>query len=114
VRADGSSEVLDDGRGIPLGVFVDTGYASARGSLATGDILVLYSDGAVERRGESIDRGIERLALLVAEQAPSPRDLCDRVRDTLRAEGPLGDDVALVLAQRVVPAMPRVTSVSTG
>ncbi len=36
------------------------------------DVLVLYSDGLVERRGESIDVGLARLADAVARAADEP------------------------------------------
>ncbi len=100
VRDGGRAEVLDEARGIPLGVFVDPGYENAHGSLGPGDTLVLYSDGAVERRGESIDTGIARLAALASTEAISARDVCDTVRDGLLADGAFADDVALVFARR--------------
>ncbi|HJU48439.1 MAG TPA: SpoIIE family protein phosphatase, partial [Gaiellaceae bacterium] len=104
VRADGRPDVLDEARGIPLGVFADAAYENSVGVLGEGDLLVLYSDGAVERRGEAIDEGIERLAALVARNGLSSRELCDVVSDALRAEETVTDDVALVLARRVARA----------
>lgn len=101
VRADGRLEVLDDGRGIPLGVFSDAEYRNASDVLAEGDLLVLYSDGAVERRGEPIDAGIARLAEVLGADGRSTRDLCDTVRAALDAEGRVSDDVALVLVRRL-------------
>ena len=37
------------------------GYKSESHPLPAGTALLLYTDGLVERRGESIDRGLERL-----------------------------------------------------
>lgn len=100
VRLDGTWEMLDEARGIPLGVFAGLGYTTGRASLRHGDVLVLYSDGAVERRGEAIDEGIARLAAAVAAQHGSAQEVCDGVRDALRAEVPFTDDVALLVARR--------------
>lgn len=109
VRADGRVDVLDEGRGIPLGVFPDASYVNADGVLTEGDLLVLYSDGAVERRGEPIDAGIARLASLVGAGGRSSREACDTVRATLRAEATVTDDVALVLVRRLGVDSRRVT-----
>ena len=43
----------------------------------TGTIVLLYTDGLVERRGESIEEGLERLRAL-AEGARDAEDLCAR------------------------------------
>jgi serine phosphatase RsbU (regulator of sigma subunit) len=76
-------------------------YTEARGRLEPGAMLLLYTDGLVEKRGESIDAGLERLRA-AAESAPGDADaLCDRVLEALDAEG-REDDVA-VLALRYVP-----------
>lgn len=45
----------------PLGTHAVRGLEQSIVQLAAGDLLVLYTDGLVERRGEDIDRGIERL-----------------------------------------------------
>ncbi|MGW7824181.1 PP2C family protein-serine/threonine phosphatase [Streptomyces puniciscabiei] len=47
--------------GPPLGTGLG-GYESATYPLAAGETLVLFTDGLVERRGEDIDRSLERLA----------------------------------------------------
>jgi len=47
--------------GLPLGVVPCT-YTATTVRLAEGATLVAFTDGLVERRGESIDRGLERLA----------------------------------------------------
>ena len=56
LAADGATRVLWDGRSLPLGF--DQERTEGDAQLAAGDALVLYTDGLVERRGESLDAGI--------------------------------------------------------
>lgn len=83
---------------VPLGVggiaFNDHAFI-----VAPGDTIVLYTDGVVERRGQSVDQGVRALCDGLETLGPgaSPAALC---RATLRASsGPLDDDRA-VLAMR--------------
>ncbi len=83
---------------VPLGVggiaFTDHAF-----KVAPGDTVVLYTDGVVERRDQSVDKGVRALcdALEAIGPSPTPAALC---RATLRASsGPLDDDRA-VLAMR--------------
>jgi serine phosphatase RsbU (regulator of sigma subunit) len=101
VSSDGRAGFLAGKPGLPFGVADETEYTEARGRLEPGAMLLLYTDGLVEKRGESIDAGLERLRA-AAEGAPAHADaLCDRVLEALIAGG-REDDVA-VLAVRYVP-----------
>lgn len=76
--------------------------------LETGSLLVLYSDGLIERRGSLIDHGLERLALACAELADAPiESVCDHVFAALGADSGRADDV-VVLAVRLDPLPTRV------
>jgi serine phosphatase RsbU (regulator of sigma subunit) len=60
--------------------------------------VLLYTDGLVERRGEPIDRGVDRLRAVVAELTAEGRDLeelCDELVRRMLPERP-EDDVAIV------------------
>ena len=61
LRADGTVEALPYADGPPVGLS-DGGRREVTATLAAGDSLVFYSDGLIERRGESIDDGLARLA----------------------------------------------------
>ncbi|SCL30799.1 Serine phosphatase RsbU, regulator of sigma subunit [Micromonospora rhizosphaerae] len=69
-----------------------------------GAVLVCYTDGLVERRGELIDAGIERL---IAAVAPAPaEEVCATVMATLDAEHPT-DDIALLAIRHTASAAVR-------
>jgi anti-sigma regulatory factor (Ser/Thr protein kinase) len=84
----------------PLGVVAELDPQSSRWRLTEGSMLVLYTDGLVERRGEAITDGIERLRTAIVNE--TPERLCVRVMDSMIGSYVPADDVAL-LALRVTP-----------
>ncbi|MFL5781816.1 MAG: PP2C family protein-serine/threonine phosphatase [Thermoleophilaceae bacterium] len=96
LRPDGSAEFLDGGLSTPLGVLANGSRPTAGVDLEPGSLLVLYTDGLVERRDASIDVGMERLADAARGADRDPERFCDAVlRAMLGSEGP-ADDVALL------------------
>ena len=78
----------------PLGVGADRPRSSTEVPLPEGSVMVLYTDGLVERRGEVIDAGLERLRRAVC--ADEPEEVCNRVlRELIGARIPT-DDIAMV------------------
>jgi serine phosphatase RsbU (regulator of sigma subunit) len=64
--------------------------------LDPGSLVLLYTDGLVERRDASIGIGLARLASAARVAERDPERFCDAVvRAMLGTEGPL-DDVALL------------------
>src|SRR4029077_12180474 len=57
VHADGTTRTLEDGRDIPLGLRTDRPRPEARVTMPARATLLLYTDGLVERRGQSLDTG---------------------------------------------------------
>ena len=86
--------------GTALGVISDPTYEAASFPLAAGSILMLYTDGLIERRGESIDEGLERLRS-VAEGFTDVQALCAAVERLVPAEP--ADDVAFIAASAPAP-----------
>jgi anti-sigma regulatory factor (Ser/Thr protein kinase) len=84
----------------PLGVVTELEPQSSRWSLTDGSVLVLYTDGLVERRGEAITEGLERLRTSVRSEVPER--LCGQIMDDMIGSYVPADDVAL-LALRVTP-----------
>ncbi|MEP6892355.1 MAG: SpoIIE family protein phosphatase, partial [Gaiellaceae bacterium] len=93
--ADGSVVRLDEGRSLPIGASADAVYVEAVVPLEPASLMVFYTDGLVERRGESIDTGIDRLASEIATSASAVADVADRIIDTL-FDANHTDDVVLV------------------
>jgi serine phosphatase RsbU (regulator of sigma subunit)/anti-sigma regulatory factor (Ser/Thr protein kinase) len=86
------------GRSTPLAVGEEHARTEETARLAAGATVVLYSDGLVERRGESIEAGIERLTRRVEELVDegTPELAADLVAGLLDEDGQ-ADDVALLV-----------------
>jgi serine phosphatase RsbU (regulator of sigma subunit) len=98
VRADGTAETLEGGRGLPLGLLADRRRDQASLRLPAAATLLVYTDGLVERRRRSLDDGIARATSAVVEGRALPvEELADNLMTTLAPEGGYEDDVALLL-----------------
>ena len=107
-RANGSVMQLPDG-GPPLGLDTHIERSATHTSLGLGDSLWLYTDGLVERRGESIDVGLGRLREAIDSSITYDYD--EALRAVYDALGrPTDDDVAaLVLAAKTSDIIDKVT-----
>jgi anti-sigma regulatory factor (Ser/Thr protein kinase) len=100
---DGAVDLIEEGRGPPLGAVADALFHETSGELAPGTTLLLYTDGLVERRDMWIDEGLERLTVEASAAAgAAPEELVSRLLDGLVPAGGGQDDVA-VLAARLAP-----------
>ncbi|WP_053227300.1 SpoIIE family protein phosphatase [Solirubrobacter soli] len=106
VSPNGDTRFLEGARGVPLDRALGQVYEDTTALVTEGSTLILYSDGAVERRGEALDVGMGRLAVAASTAARlTPEALCSAVLDALFEEGRhRRDDVAL-LAARALPLM---------
>jgi PAS domain S-box-containing protein len=87
--------------GTPIGLGVGA-YESRELELAAGTLIVLYTDGLIETREADIDAGMERLRAALAQTHALPLEhLCDRVIDTMVADGS-EDDIALLVARTLI------------
>lgn len=101
IDADGTATLLSRTPDLLLGLDPSTARSDHEEVLRPGATVLLYTDGLVERRGESLDRGLEWLrATAFALGALPLEDLCDGLLAELGNE--LDDDVAL-LAIRAHP-----------
>lgn len=100
---DGQVTFLDQDHGMLLGVSAGEGMTDAATEVRDGDVLVLYTDGLVERRGESLQVGLARLAIAAqaAEaQTTTAEGLCDAlVNVLLPSTSSREDDVALLVVR---------------
>lgn len=94
----GANEVLEGGRRPLLGYGGGRSSVAEQRRLIVGDMMVLYSDGLVERRHEVLDVGIDRLrGHLVDLQHRPPQEVCEQLIDRLGGDGRTDDDIALLL-----------------
>lgn len=94
---------LDGVRNVPLGALDDPGFGVAEAHLEPGSTVVLYTDGLVERRGQSLEEGFERLKAAVAAGGLEPEDLCEAILGGTLGAATSSDDVTFVVAN--APAM---------
>jgi phosphoserine phosphatase RsbU/P len=84
--------------GPPVGVEPTAGRSSAVVPVPVGGVMVLYSDGLVERRGEILDTGLEHL--LASVTTGHPEVVCNAAVERLIGSKPPRDDVAIVAVRR--------------
>jgi serine phosphatase RsbU (regulator of sigma subunit) len=99
LRPDGSTQ-LPEADGPPLGVGTPTRSVRTV-PFGAGDLVVAFTDGLIERRGEDITDGQDRAALAAESLAAQPLDqlvpsLVSKVGDPRR-----DDDVAVLAARRL-------------
>ena len=83
----------------PLGATRLPSYEEREHDIDAGSTLVLYTDGLVERAGESLDAGLERLTMAVRAGGGDLEQLGDSLVEQLLPDGPTVDDAALLLAR---------------
>jgi serine phosphatase RsbU (regulator of sigma subunit)/anti-sigma regulatory factor (Ser/Thr protein kinase) len=108
VRApDGTARFLEHKPLPPLGVCEHTNYESWEARLDTGATVLLYTDGLVERRQESIDAGLGRLRKALAGAPEELEQLCSSVLAELAGGVVLRDDAALFALRPLRQSSPR-------
>jgi PAS domain S-box-containing protein len=91
------------GRSLPLGISLkdEAERPEARCRLGPGSVIVLYTDGLVERRRRSLDDGLERLVAEVeARREEAPAQLAADLLRTLAAGERQDDACAMALSLR--------------
>ncbi|WP_306215849.1 SpoIIE family protein phosphatase [Actinoplanes sp. RD1] len=111
--ADQTVRYLRDGHGDPLGVG-GSPTAPATTTLGPGEVLLLYTDGLIERPGETLDDGLVRLARVTAAAAGThgrtvptslPDRLCSLTVERITRTS-YADDVTVLAAHRLPACAP--------
>jgi serine phosphatase RsbU (regulator of sigma subunit) len=101
VRADGETELVEGGRGTLLGLLPGI-VDSTTLPWSPGDSLVLYTDGLVERRRESMTNGLGRLVVAAAGMAgAAPAALAEQLVADLSPSDSREDDVAVLAVRQL-------------
>jgi len=82
---------------LPLGTGEHRPRSTTSIEMPAGAVVVCYTDGLVERRGEPIDAGLERLRSAI--QLGPAEDVCATVMSSVGVEQPT-DDIALLVIHR--------------
>jgi serine phosphatase RsbU (regulator of sigma subunit) len=93
--SDGEARFLDPDVGLPIGVRADTEYRSTTVTVPSAATVVAFTDGLVERRGESLDEGLERLRTAATRHDVGLPELLGELVTEL-VDGRSKDDIAIV------------------
>lgn len=86
---------------VPLGVVPALDVRPTTVELPPGAVVVAFTDGLVERRGEPIGVGLDRVAAAV--QAVDPERVCRAVMERLVGRSVPRDDIAVIALRRTDP-----------
>jgi serine phosphatase RsbU (regulator of sigma subunit) len=92
--SDGKGTFIKGAVGVPIGVDSGATYTSTAVSTPRAATLLAFTDGLVERRGESIDTGLERLQQAAIANHCDLDHLLSRLLEELRHDG-CDDDTAI-------------------
>jgi len=104
VRANGEIEECPP-TGLPVGMMADSAYSTGEITLASGDLVALFSDGVTETQDLDDEEYGEQnfMELLKRERATDLGQLFETLQSELvdfRGEAEIGDDVTLVTLRR--------------
>jgi anti-sigma regulatory factor (Ser/Thr protein kinase) len=106
----GGASFLEGPVGLPVGLSWNLPYEGSVARLRPGSVLVLFTDGLVDRRDVAVEEGLDRLRVVAGELAGRDRDIeevCGSLVLSLVPED-ASDDVA-VLAARLDPVGDRLS-----
>ncbi|MEU4039133.1 SpoIIE family protein phosphatase [Streptomyces collinus] len=101
LHPDGTCELLDQATDPPLGARPEhVPRPQAITTYTPGDTLILYTDGLIERRGEDIDAGLNRLTDTLATCTQfGAEHLADALLARLNLASGANDDIAMVVVR---------------
>ncbi|MGI5321146.1 SpoIIE family protein phosphatase [Actinomadura nitritigenes] len=98
----GETRYLEEGGGLMLGTGFDLPRSGARTLLPAHSTMLLYTDGLIERRGQPLDRGLDRLREHAAALSRAPLEVfCDELLIRLGSDS--DDDIALIAVRPTPP-----------
>jgi len=96
--SDGRGTFIKGAVGVPIGVNTAATYTSTAVQTPRAATLLAFTDGLVERRGESIDTGLERLQQAATSSHSELDVLLSRLLEEMRHDG--GDDDTAIAGLR--------------
>jgi serine phosphatase RsbU (regulator of sigma subunit) len=94
--------------GVMLGAVPAARYADAQAAVEPDDLLVLYTDGLIERRDRDLDEGFAALARAAGDlHGRTAETVCATLMDRLLPDQEHEDDVCLLVLRILPPNGPR-------
>lgn len=110
----GAHRWLEDGRSMPLCPLGGGERPQAATTLQPGSLLILFTDGLIERRGASLSEQMDRLADVARDlRAAGAEEVCDGIMAHMVGDAPRGDDVVIVCV-RYAPVVTRPPEPASG
>ncbi|HJR25129.1 MAG TPA: SpoIIE family protein phosphatase [Acidimicrobiales bacterium] len=94
---DGSTELLGERLGLPIGVAPNGNYRQIEVTLEPGSAICLFTDGLVEDRVRPLEEGLARLCDRLRDPLVDARQLCDGLAAAMAAGRSLEDDSAILV-----------------
>lgn len=110
VRSGDESTFVETAVGPPIGVGPAT-YVETTVVMAPGSMLLAFTDGLIERRGEDIDLGFQRLAAAATDLDTTLDGVLSRLLTTL-ADDTAGDDIAILAFRWIDAQVPDPVAIS--
>jgi serine phosphatase RsbU (regulator of sigma subunit)/DNA-binding response OmpR family regulator/anti-sigma regulatory factor (Ser/Thr protein kinase) len=104
MTSDGSTRFLEYRFAAPLGATSYPDFEDWESELDPGSTVLLYTDGLVERRRETIDVGLERLSRAMREGPADLEQLCSDILARVQQGAGIQDDIALLAVRRLQQA----------
>jgi serine phosphatase RsbU (regulator of sigma subunit)/DNA-binding response OmpR family regulator/anti-sigma regulatory factor (Ser/Thr protein kinase) len=101
MTSDGSIRFLEHRFAAPLGARAYPDFKDFESELEPGSTVLLYTDGLVERRRETIDVGLERLSKVLREGPADLEQLCSNILARVQQGAGIQDDIALLAVRRL-------------
>lgn len=89
------AELVQTDIGVPVGVRGEPTYSEVTFMFPRGSTLLLYTDGAIERRGEPLDAGLQRLKDVSSRAQGSLEEFLDTIVSGVLTDG-AEDDTAML------------------
>ena len=104
VIAPGGPRFLEGGRSVPLGTADPVAYRDETAVVEPGSIMLLYTDGLVERRDTPLEDRLAQLATVAGVADGELSDVCDQILQGVLGGLRPADDVALLAVRPVAVA----------
>jgi hypothetical protein len=99
---DGQAEFLESEVGLPIGVDTDCSYVASSFDVPEGACLFGFTDGLIERHGESLDEGLERLRQAAVQASGDLDEMMAQILENARGPESV-DDTAMAGVRWVTP-----------